>query len=111
MPKRRALALLKPYEHEDAAAAEAGLKSRHVLCRIAARRLSDRTGDETIMENGHDATDLAEEGLGLAREWERRGVGHFRDLASDLFRFGAQVYACYQPHFLHEFLSEQLDSR
>jgi hypothetical protein len=47
--------------------------------------------------------------LGLVREWERRGVDCFRDLASDLFRFGARVYGRYQPHFLHEFLSEELD--
>ncbi len=39
------------------------------------------------------------------------GVDRFRNLASDLFRFGARVYAYYQPHFLHEFLSEQLDPR
>ena len=58
------------------------------------------------MANVHDATDLADEGLALVREWERRGVGRFRKLASDLFRFGARVYAHYQPHFLEEFLRE-----
>ncbi len=100
---------MKAHEHEDAAAAEAGLKARHVLCRIAARRLSVQAESETVLEDVHDATDLADEGLGLVREWERRGVDRFRNLASDLFRFGARVYACYQPRFLHEFLSEQLD--
>jgi hypothetical protein len=104
---RQALALVKTYEHEDAAAAEAGLKARHVLCRIMARRLSIQV--ERVMENVHDATDLADEGLGLVREWERRGVDRFRELASDLFRFGARVYAYYQPHFLREFINEQLD--
>jgi hypothetical protein len=99
---RRALALVKAYEHEEVAAAEAGLKARHVLCRIAGRQLSSQA-------DVHDATDLADEGLELVREWERRGVGRFRDVASDLFRFGARVYAYYQPHFLLEFLSEQLD--
>jgi hypothetical protein len=106
---RRALALVKTREHEDAAAAEAGLKARHVLCQIAGRRLSAQAERETVMSDVHDATDLADEGLGLVREWERRGIDRFRNLASDLFRFGARVYACYQPHFLHEFLSEQLD--
>jgi hypothetical protein len=56
-----------------------------------------------------EATDLADEGLGLVRKWEQRGVDRFRDLASDLFRFGGRVYAYYQPHFLQEFLSEQID--
>ncbi|HLH43191.1 MAG TPA: hypothetical protein VKV74_09410 [Bryobacteraceae bacterium] len=106
---RQALALAKTPEHENAAAAEVGLKARHVLCRIAARRLSEES--KTVSENVHDATDLADEGLSLVREWERRGVDRFRNLASDLLRFGARVYACYQPHFLQEFLSEQLDPR
>jgi hypothetical protein len=106
---RRALALVKAPEHENAAAAEIGLKARHVLCHLAARRLSVQAEKETVLEDVHDATDLADEGLDLVREWERRGVDRFRDLASDLLRFGARVYAYYQPHFLHEFLSEQLD--
>ncbi len=109
---RRALALVKTREHEDAAVAEAGLKARHVLCQIAGRRLAAQAESEAVMADVvmadvHDATDLADEGLGLVREWERRGVDRFRNLASDLFRFGARVYAYYQPHFLHEFLSEQ----
>jgi tetratricopeptide (TPR) repeat protein len=108
---RRALSLVKVYEHEDVAAAEVGLKARHVLCHIAARRLSVQAKNKTVVADVHDATDLADEGLDIVREWERRGVDRFRDLASDLLRFGARVYASYQPHFLHEFLSEQLDPR
>ncbi len=103
---RRALALVKAHEHEDAAAAEAGLKARHVLCHIAARRLSVQTEGETVMADVHDETDLADEGLALIREWEQRGVGRFQNLASDLCRFGARVYASYQPQFLAEFLSD-----
>jgi hypothetical protein len=106
---RRALALVKAREHEDAAAAEAGLKARHVLCHIAARRLSAQAQSETVKADVHDATDLADEGLGLVCKWERRGVDRFRSLASDLFRFGARVYGYYQPRFLDEFISEQLD--
>jgi hypothetical protein len=108
---RRALALVKAQEHEDAAAAETGLKARHVLCHIVARRLSVQAARETVLEDVYDATDLADEGLSLVREWEQRGVDRFRNLASDLFRFGARVYAYYQPHFLQEFLSEQLDAQ
>jgi tetratricopeptide (TPR) repeat protein len=107
----RALALVKTREHEDVVAAETGLKARHVLCRLAARRLSVEAERETVMEDACDATDLADEGLALVHEWERRGVDRFRNLASDLFRFGARIYACYQPRFLNEFVSEQLDPR
>ncbi|MBV9507654.1 MAG: hypothetical protein JO323_21880 [Acidobacteriia bacterium] len=108
---QRALALVEAKEHDDAPAAETGLKARHVLCRILARRLSDQPESETHITNVHDATDLADEGLELAREWERRGIGRLRNLASDLFQFGAKVYAQYQPHFLDEFLGEHLGSR
>jgi len=108
---RRSLALVKAHEHEHAAAAEAGLKARHVLCHIAARRLSVQAERENSMADVHDATDLADDGLELVREWERCGVDRFRSLASDLFRFGARVYAHYQPHFLTEFLREQMDPR
>jgi hypothetical protein len=106
---RRALALVTLREREDAAAAEAGLKARHVVCQIAGRRLSRPTQRETVMADVGEATDFAEEGLSLVYEWERRGVDRFRNLAADLFRFGARVYGHFQPHFLEEFLSEQLD--
>jgi hypothetical protein len=108
---RQALALVRARENEDAAAAEAGLKARHVLCQIAGRRLSVGAESETVRADVNDATDLADEGLDLVREWERRGVDRFRHLASDLLRFGARVYSDYQPHFLDEFLIEQLDPR
>lgn len=105
---QRALALVKAHEHAYPAAAEAGLKARHVLCQIAAFRLSVPAQRDAVMADVHDATDLADEALGLVREWERRGIDRFRSLASEFVRFGARVYAYYQPQFLHEFLCEQL---
>jgi tetratricopeptide (TPR) repeat protein len=100
---RKALTLAKPFEHEEVVSAEIGIKCRHVLCQI----LSSRLVNQGVLEDVHEATDLAEEGLALAHEWERRGVQTFSDLAADLFRFGARVYARYQPRFLSEFLAEQ----
>jgi tetratricopeptide (TPR) repeat protein len=98
----RALDLVMGREAQVVEAAEIGLKARHVLCRIAARRLSS-------LAEVHVATDLADDGLDLVSQWERRGIDTFRALASDLFRFGGMVYARYQPHFLNEFLRERLD--
>jgi len=108
---RRALTLVEAREHDDAAAAEAGLNARHVLCQILGRRLSGQAQSKPVMAEVHDATDLADEGLDLVRAWQQRGVERFRNLATDLFRFGARVYAHYQPHFLHEFVSEQLPTQ
>ena len=34
---------------------------------------------------------------------------HFRPLAFDLFRFGARVYARYQPQFLDEFIDDNIN--
>jgi hypothetical protein len=106
---RRTLALVTAHEHENPVIAEAGIKARHVLCQIAARRLSSQARGDTAMADVHDATDLADDGLNLVREWEGRGIDGFRMLAADLFRFGARVYAYYQPQFLQEFITEQLN--
>jgi len=106
----RAIALVSDLEVSDADAAEVGLRARHVLCQTIAERLSvPAAGDETMPENVHEATDLADDGLGLARRWEQNGVARFRGIAYDLFRFGARVYARYQPQFLNEFVLENMD--
>ena len=57
----------------------------------------------------HDATDAVDDGLALVRVWEQREVIHLRPLAVDLFRFGAHIYARYQPQFLQEFIEENMD--
>lgn len=106
----RAMSLVAGSEEADAEAAEVGLKARHVLCHTIAQRLSTIiASDSTPSDDVHQATDLADEGLGLARRWDQKGVIRFRPLAYDLFRFGARVYARYQPQFLHEFIADNLD--
>jgi tetratricopeptide (TPR) repeat protein len=106
----RAIALVADVEMHDEAAAEVGLKARHVLCQAIAVRLPQpMEGNETMPDDVHEATDVADDGLGLARRWERDGVDRFRGIAYDLFRFGARVYARYQPQFLHEFVLDNMD--
>lgn len=105
-----AMSLVAGSEEADADAAEVGLKARHVLCHTIAQRLSlIAAGEDTPAEEVHQATDIADEGLALARRWEQKGVIRFRPLAYDLFRFGARVYARYQPQFLDEFIADNLD--
>ena len=107
---RRAIALVEGVETGDAAAAEVGLKARHVLCHTIAVRLSaPAASDDPMPEDVHEATDIADEGLDLVRQWEKKGVARFRAIAYDLFRFGTVVYATYQPQFLNEFVREHLD--
>ena len=57
----------------------------------------------------HEATDAVDDGLALVRRWEQRGVESFRAVAFELFRFGARVYARYQPQFLDEFIADNMD--
>ena len=107
---RRAIALVEDVETGDAAAAEVGLKARHVLCHTIAVRLSaPAASDDPMPDDVHEATDMADEGLDLVRQWEKKGVARFRAIAYDLFRFGTVVYATYQPQFLNEFVREHLD--
>lgn len=104
-----ALALISGAEEEDLLAAETGLKARHILCRAIASQLADRTATTVPEDLVATATDAVEDGMKLARHWEARGEPRFRDLAGELFRFGACAYQMHQSHFLTEFLLENLD--
>lgn len=107
---RETLSLVSQIEKRDLTAAEAGFKARHILCQAIARLLAETGHARTVMENWlMEATDAVDEGMTLAREWERCGADQFRTLAQELFRFGARVYQIYQPHFLNEFLLENFD--
>jgi tetratricopeptide (TPR) repeat protein len=107
---RRAMAMVADAERDDADSADVGLQARHVLCRLVAERLAQPSaGTGAMPEDVHEATDAVDEGLDLVRRWERQGSGRFRTLACDLFRFGARVYAIYQPQFLEEFVADNVD--
>ena len=86
--------MIRQLETADADAAEVGLKARHVLCQTIARDLSNAGARrKPTIDDVHEATDVADEALELARHWERQGVSRFRPIAYDLFRFGARLYA------------------
>ena len=107
---RRAISLITGLEFNDVYAAEIGMKARHVLCRAIALRLSQITNSHhTVPQEVHEATDAADGGLALERRWEEKGVDRFRKIAHDLFLFGIRVYGKYQPQFLHEFVSENMN--
>ncbi len=108
--EKEALQLSRFSEQTDDASAELGFKARHVLCQALAQLLaesgqSSTRGDELLAE----ATDVVDEGMALARHWEARGANQFRAQAANLFHFGCRVYQTHQPHFLTEFLLENLD--
>lgn len=105
----QALALIAGEEEQDLMAAETGLKARQILCRAIAFQLVDRTGTRVTEDLVAVATNVVDDGMTLARNWEARGERRYRDLAVELFRFGARAYQIHQSHFLTEFLLENLD--
>jgi tetratricopeptide (TPR) repeat protein len=106
----RAIEFVASLETTDPNAAAAGLQARHVLCRLCAHSLSQAGESAEMPEDVHEATDAVDDGLELVRAWEQRGVPYFRPFALDLFRFGARVYARYQPQFLDEFIEENMNA-
>jgi hypothetical protein len=105
----QALTLVAGAEERELLAAETGLKARHVLCRAIAFQLAAGTGQIAPEDLVAGVTDAVEDALKLARHWEACGERRFRDLAGELFRFGARAYQTHQSHFLTEFLLENLD--
>ncbi len=105
------LKLAGVFEHQDAVAAEIGFRTRHVLCQALAHLVAQDLKGNTASRDvwWHEATDAVDSGMALARHWEARGAEQFRDAATALFRFGCRVYQLHQPHFLTEFLLENLD--
>jgi hypothetical protein len=104
-----ALELLAKVEREDLLAAETVLKARYILCQAIGELLAGDVAADGALELASAATDALEEGMRLARYWEARGETGFRPLLADFFRFGVAAYRAHQPHFLPEFVLENLD--
>lgn len=111
---RSALDLVK--NEEGILGLELNLKARHQICARLCEDLltGKRKGGDWIAE----VTDLVEEGLKLARDYEsgeiqtgigRQNIAQARVVALDLFRLGLRVYRVCQPQFFCEFLRESLD--
>ncbi len=111
LPEARAaaaetLALSLPHERTDTIDADLALKARRALCDALGRLIVAPGADQEAI--AREASDLVDDGLALARHWTARGAAQPRELALRLFRFGAQLYRFHQPHFLAEFLAENL---
>jgi tetratricopeptide (TPR) repeat protein len=104
-----ALLTLSPVERSHEAFATMSLRARRALVmalgeQLRAAELSRSPTADLLSE----ATDAVDDGLSVAREFAQRASPAFRALAARLFRLGAQLYGRHQPHFLGEFLLEQV---
>lgn len=105
---KEALDVLKPIEQLDVTAAETSLKARHTLCRAVAQELAHSLilPEDAVTE----ALDATDEGLALARFWEKRGEEKLAPFVPDLFCFGCHLYQIHRPQFLPEFILEQVEA-
>lgn len=106
---RRAITYSDGVERESLASAEVGVKARYILCQALARLLEAEQDNRRRDELFAQATDAVDEGMELIRHWNGSGSEKLLGMANDLFRFGSRLYQAYQPHFLTEFLLENLD--
>jgi tetratricopeptide (TPR) repeat protein len=107
---RSALATLVGFETAHVLFAEMSLRARRALVIALGEQLvASESARQPIAALASEASDILDDGLTLAREAEERGASHLRPLAARLFRMGAQLYGTHQPHFLAEFLLENVD--
>ncbi len=99
----KALSLVRSCERTDLLSAEVGLKTRHLLCRVAVK---DLAGHHELFLS--EATTAVDEAMALARHWTFRDRADLDRLAQEIFRFGCLIYEKHQPQLLPRFLAECL---
>lgn len=103
---REALEFAAPSERLDAVDADLALKARRALCDAIGRQIVAHGADQETLAAA--ASDLVDDALALARHWIAQGENAFQPLALRFFRYGTQLYRLHQPHFLAEFIQENL---
>jgi tetratricopeptide (TPR) repeat protein len=105
---REAVELCRPCERAESIDADLALKSRRALCDALGQLLVARGADQDAL--AHEASDVVDDALALIRHWAGKGESTFRPLALRFFRYGVQLYRFHQPHFLAEFIEENLSA-
>src|SRR6478736_8857712 len=103
---RHALALAVPHERIELVDADLALKARRALGDALGRQLVMPGADQDNI--AREASDIVDDALALIRHWSTRPGASFYVLAMRFFRFGVQLYRFHQPHFLAEFIVENL---
>lgn len=105
-----ALKMAAPNEKNHLFAAEISLSARRSICHAFGIMVEQQT-QETKQQIHDRASDLLEDGLKLVKLWEERGADGLRPAAQHLFHLGCAFYCTQQPHFLPEFINENLDTK
>ncbi len=104
-----ALKIAEPNEKTHLVAAEISLSARRSYCHAFGMLIGNQT-PEAQAEIHDKASDLLEDGLKLVKYWEEKGAQGLCQAAQHLFHLGCAFYCTQQPHFLPEFISENLDA-
>jgi tetratricopeptide (TPR) repeat protein len=103
---REALARSLPHERAHLIDADLALKARRALADALGQLLVVRHADQE--EFARQASDTVDDALAVIRHWSVQADAALRLLAMRFFRFGVQLYRFHQPHFLAEFIEENL---
>lgn len=103
---RQALALSAPHERDDLIDADLTLKARRALGDALGQLLVAIGANQEQL--AHQASDVVDEAFTVIRHWSGSRGAAFPFLSERFFRYGAQLYRLHQPHFLAEFITENL---
>lgn len=103
---REAIATVDSVAHADFECAGVALMARRALCDALGRLLVAPGADQDTL--AAEASDVVDDALALVRHWGPAGRAAFAPLMTRLYRYGARLYRAHQPHFLGEFLFENL---
>jgi tetratricopeptide (TPR) repeat protein len=103
---RAALSLCSAAERSDLVDADLALKARRALGDAIGQLLVVPGADQDALAT--EASDVVDEALAVVRHWHGQNAAAFRLLALRFFRYGTQLYRFHQPHFLAEFIHENL---
>ncbi|MDQ8181218.1 hypothetical protein [Pelagicoccus sp. SDUM812005] len=104
-----ALKIAEPNEKTHLVAAEISLSARRSYCHAFGMLIGNQK-PEAQAEIHDKASDLLEDGLKLVKYWEEKGAQGLRQAAQHLFHLGCAFYCTQQPHFLPEFIQENIDA-
>jgi tetratricopeptide (TPR) repeat protein len=104
---REALIFAAPHEQVEVVDADLALKARRGLADALGQLLVTPGADQDAL--AREASDLVDDALALVRGWTACGERSFRPLADRFFHYGTQLYRQHQPHFLAEFIEENID--
>jgi tetratricopeptide (TPR) repeat protein len=103
---REALTFCLAAERTDLIEADLALKARRALGDALGQLLVAPDADQQAIAN--EASNVVDDALGVIRSWQSRGQSGFAPLAVRFFRYGTQLYRFHQPHFLAEFIQENI---